>query len=147
MTSTHVSLVHDPDITGLKTTILVGHFNDFLNGKLHVSQENGQPIATLCNRLTGNGMKDAVSTIIGLGNDGRYRGVNKMQIHFIGYLLKAAAYNRQRYWIHSHFTFTSKFPRSSTDAFMSGSITVVVSVCSTMAGPLNDIPGPRSLRW
>ena len=144
--ATQVGVVHDPDVAIFEAALRIGQPNDVLHAELHVGQKHRQTVAALGNGLARGRVKDAVGTVVGLRDDGRDGRVDEVQIHLIGNLFEAAAHNGQGDWVHGHFTFTSRLPCTSTVAVMSGSMTVVVSLCSTMAGPSKTMPGAKASR-
>ena len=146
MAAADVGVVHDPHVAGLETALGIGQFDDLLHRELHVGKEHGQAITTLGDGFTGGRVEDAVGAVVGLRDDRRHGRMDQVQIHLVGDLFEAAAHHGQSYWIH-HFTFTNRLPLESTTTPMPGSITDVVSLCSTIAGPSNRMPGCRSLRW
>ena len=145
MATANVGVVHDPHVTRLEPTVSARQFDHLLHGELHIGQKHRQTVSALGDGLPGRGMKNAISTIVSLRNDRGHGCMDQMQIHFISDLFEAAAYNGQSYGVH-HFTFTKRLPLESTTTFIAGSTTVVVSLCSMIAGPSKCIPGARSAR-
>src|SRR5262245_27146611 len=70
------------------------------------------------------------------------------QIHLAGHLPQAVLNDRQRHRIERHVSPTeiTRLPRPSTTAVAPGSMTTVVSGCSTIAGPASVAPLPREAR-
>src|SRR4051812_2794218 len=111
-------------------------------------------------------MEDAVGAVVGLGDDRGDGRPDEVEIHLVADLLECAADDGDGDRVHAHaprrgpnpgssaragapsppgaVSATSRLPAPSTLAVMPGSITVVVSACSTTAGPVMTEPGPRS---
>ena len=144
--ATEVWVVQDPHVAGFEATLGVRHLDQALHRELHVGQKHRQAITTLGYGFARGRVEYAVGAVVGFRNDRRYRRVDQVQIHLVGNLFEAAANNGKGYCVH-HFTCARRLLRASTVTTMSGSITVVVSLCSTMAGPLNCMPGVSASRW
>jgi hypothetical protein len=145
MASAQIRIVHDPNVAGLESALPVRGIDDALHGELHVCKENRQPIAALRDGLSGLAMKDPVRAVVRLRDDRRDGSVDEVEVHLVRNLLESAAYDGESHGIH-HFTLTRRLPSRSTSSSIPGSTTVVVSLCSTTAGPKNRCPGARCSR-
>ena len=145
MAAAEIGIVHDPDVAGPEAALAVRNHDDALHGELHVGEEDRQAVAALRDRLPGLRVEDPVRAVVRLGDDRRDGGVNEMEVHLVRDLLESAAHDGESHRIH-HFTLTRRLPSRSTSSSMPGSTTVVVSLCSTTAGPTSRCPGARSSR-
>ena len=145
MGTTNIGVVQDPYVPALETAVLLGDLQDVLGRELHIGEEHRQAVATLRNRFPRFRVEDAMRAVVGFGNDGRDRRMDQVQIHLVGDLFERAAHHGQRDRI-DHLTSTNRLPNASTRVTIPGSTTVVVSFCSTIAGPSNCMPGARSSR-
>src|SRR5215472_6839031 len=122
--------------------------DDGLGGELHDPDKYRQPEFALGDDLAGGAIVDAVRAVKSLGDDRRERGFLVDQIHLAGHLPQAVLNDRQRHRIEPHVSPTeiTRLPRPSTTAVAPGSMTTVVSGCSTIAGPASVAPLPREAR-
>src|SRR5262249_35319765 len=89
-----------------------------------------------------------VRAVKSLGDHRRERGFLMDQIHLASHLPETVLNHRQRHRIERHVAPTeiTRLPRLSTMAVAPGSMTTVVSGCSTIAGPASIVPLPREAR-
>jgi hypothetical protein len=140
-----IRVVDDPDVAFVEAALRLGDLDEVLDRELHVGEEDRQAVAALGDRFAGDWMKDAVGAVVRLGDDRRERGVDEMEVHLVADLLEAALDHGESDRIH-HLAPTIMLARASIFTLMPGSIKVVVSSCSTTAGPSNVWPGLRSSR-
>src|SRR5215472_9881901 len=122
--------------------------DDGLGGELHDPDKNRQPEFALGDNLAGGAIVDAIRAVKSLGDDRRERSFLVDQIHLAGHLPQAVLNDRQCHRIERHVSPTeiTRLPRLSTTAVAPGSITTVVSGCSTLAGPASLAPLLREAR-
>src|SRR6516162_489228 len=117
-------------------------------GELHDPDKYRQSEFSLSDDLAGHAIVDAVRAVKALGDHRRERGFLVDQIHLAGHLPQAVLNDRQCHRIERHVSPTeiTRLPRLSTTAVAPGSMTTVVSGCSTIAGPASVAPSPSEAR-
>src|SRR5580704_11694048 len=122
--------------------------NDRLGGELHHPDKYRQSEFPLGDDFASHAIINAVRAVKSFGDDRRDRGFLMDQIHLAGYLPQAVLNHRQRHGIERHVAPTeiTRLPKASTTAVAPGSMTTVVSGCSTIAGPASLAPLPREAR-
>ena len=122
--------------------------DDRLGGELHHPDKYRQSEFPLGDDFAGHAIVDAVRAVKSFGDDWRERGFLVDQIHLAGHLPQAVLNHRQRHGIERHVAPTeiTRLPKPSTTAVAPGSMTTVVSGCSTIAGPASVAPLPREAR-
>src|SRR6185437_16324206 len=115
--------------------------------------EDRQAEIALGDELAGVAVIDAVRAIERLGDDRAEGGAHEGEIHLVADLLQAVLNDRQGdrvegggHRLSRVATVMTRFPSLSTVTRSPGSMTVVASSCSTIAGPANSEPRGRCSR-
>src|SRR5882757_2473333 len=137
-----IRVVDDEDVAFAE---IGGAIDHGLRRELHRPDENRQSQLALSDQFAGVACIDSVRPVEAFGNDGAERRANEGQVHFIADLLQAVLNDRERDRIEpSHVgsfpTLMMMLPDESMCAWSLGSITVVASNCSMIAGPDNCSP-------
>ena len=140
-----IGVVDQDDVTRIEVAAPLDHR---LGGELHHPDKDRQTELALGDDFAGRAIVDAVGAVESFGDDRRERGFLVDQVHLAGHLAQAVLDHRQRHRIERHVSPTeiTRLPKPSTMAVAPGSMTTVVSGCSTIAGPASIAPLPREAR-
>ena len=137
-----VGIVDDVDVAGLGRAglALADQADDLARRILHGADEHRQPELALADQRAGLLVVDAGRAVVGLGDHRREGRAREGDVHLVADLAEAGLDHRQRDGIDARScrpppTAIRRLPMSSTVAAAPGSITVVASICCTMAGP------------
>ena len=93
------------------------------------------------------GVEQGGGGVEALLHDRRRRALEQRQLHLVGDGVEPVAQHLEEDRVDGHQDFRRRrLPASSTSAVTPGGITVVVSLCSTMAGPARRAPSGRPAR-
>ena len=143
-----VGVVDGEDVAGLHR---LGARDHRLRRLLHGAHEDRQAEIALGDELAGIAVIDAVGAILALGDDGAEGRPHEREVHLVADLLEAVLDHAEgdrvdRICRHGCLTSMTRLPMWSTSTACPGSITVVASSCSTIAGPMKRMPGTRASR-
>ena len=143
MRAAEIGIVDDIDVARLRRqAAAVGdHLDQCLRRILHHADEHRQAPCPLRDQRAVLGRIDAIRAVIGFGNHRRERGAGESKIHLVADLLQGCLDHRKRDGV--EFCHVQALPISIDDISVAesevarslGSITVVASSCSRIAGP------------
>ena len=143
-----IGVIHGENIAGLDRRRAR---DDGLGRLLHGPDKDRQAEVALGDELAGLAVIDAVGAVLSLGDDRAERRPHEGQVHLVADLLKTVLDDAQRDGVEllchqPALTSMIRFAILSTSTACPGSITVVASSCSTIAGPMKRMPGNRASR-
>ena len=148
MRAAEIRVVDDEHVAGLDAFRALYHR---LGGELHGADEHRQAQFALRDQRAVVAVVNAVGTVHGLGDHRRKRRATERQVHFVADLVEAVLDHGQGDGVELHIasfhTVTSRLPSASSSTRLPGSITVVQSSCSMMAGPVNLASCGSLSRW
>ena len=110
-------------------------FDQMAGGELHGAHEDGQAARSLGDERSVGGGIDAVGTVVRLGYHGREGGAREGQVHLVADLLQSGLNDGEGDGVDHCGTLTMRLASASSVTVQPGSMRVVVSICSMMAGP------------
>ena len=140
MRAAEIRVVDDIDVARLRRggAALADQPDQFGGRILHRPDKDGQAARPLRDQGAVIGGVDAVGPVIRLGDDRREGSPRKAEVHFITDLLQAGLNDTEGNGIEAHQvlpTVTRMLPSLSETALSCGSMRIVVSICSRIAGP------------
>ncbi len=150
MGAAEIGVVDDEDIAWVHRPRPLDHR---LRRELHGADENRQAEIALGDELAGIAVIDAVGAVERLGDHRAEGGAHEGEVHLVANLLQPVLDHGEgngveggRHWSPRAVSVTMRLPKASTVTLSPGSITVVASSCSTIAGPMNSAPRGRLSR-
>ena len=136
-----VGIVDDVDVAGLGRAglALADQADQLARRILHGADEHRQAQLALADQRAGRPVVDARRAVVGLGDDGREGRAREGDVHLVADLAERGLDHGQRDGVDGAHaappTAMRRLPMASTVATAPGSMTVVASICCTMAGP------------
>ncbi len=129
------------DVAGFRRRrqTLADPLKDGAGRELHDADKDRQALGALRDQAAVHGRIDPVRAVVGLGDDGGEGGAREGEVHLVADLLKARLDHGQCDGVDHAATSTIRFPSASWVTRAPGSMTMVVSICSIIAGPCRSI--------